>query len=366
VRGVDRLLLVAVVLAVSLFGASKAWAEPAPTTTAPSTPPSATPVTADPSAPPTTAAPDAAPAPSGGGGGGHGFWSFTGRVRDAIDGWFSHLAIDALNPALDLLGRTVFSTPNFTGEGRVRDLWRISWGIADAVFALFVLGAGLLGMSFETLQTRYALKELLPRLVVAFVAANASLFFAGVAINLANGLSEAFTSQGVGAARGTAGVVLVLVEGAVDGGGIFLRILGVVIAVLAVGVLGTYVGRLATMVVLVGAAPLFLICHALPGTDGAARLWWRALVGCLAVQVGQAFVMVTAVRVLLDADGRRTSGMPGGPLMDLLVVGALFWMMLRIPSYARRLVFSPRTNLAGQVARHAVAGKAMAALKAAV
>jgi len=220
-------------------------------------------------------------------------------------------------------------------------------------------------MSFETLQTCYAVKELLPRLAVAFVAANASLFFAGLAINTANGLSEAFTSQGVGDARGAAGVVLVLVEGAVDGGGVFLRILGLVIAVLAVGVVGTYIARLATMVVLVVAAPLFLVCHALPATDGAARLWWRALTGCLAVQVGQAFVMTTAVRVLFDADGRRTAGMPGGPLMDLLVVGCLFWMMLRIPSYARRLVFSPRTNLAGQVARHAVAGKAVAALKAA-
>jgi hypothetical protein len=364
-KGVDRLLVAAVVIAVLLFGASKAWADPAAPSEA--APPPTTATTVDPSAPPTTAA----PAPDEGAESrdpntGHGIFDVAGWARDAIDGWFSHLAVDALNPALDLLGRTVFSTPNFTGDGRVRDLWRISWGVANSVFLLFVLGAGLLGMSFETLQTRYALKELLPRLAVAFVAANASLFLAGFAINVANGLSEAFASQGVGTARGAAGVVLVLVEGAVDGGGIFLRILGLAIAVLVVGVLGTYVARLATMVVLVGAAPLFLICHALPGSEGAARLWWRALVGCLAVQVGQAFVMVTAVRVMFDADGRRTTGMPGGPLMDLLVVGCLFWMMLRIPSYARRLVFNPRTNVMGQVARHAVVGRAVGALKAAV
>jgi hypothetical protein len=361
---VDRLLVGAVVAAVLVFGATKAWADPAP----PPVQSTTTTATVDPSAPPTTvpSGDGAAPAQDGGGNTGHGVFDIAGRVRDAVDGWFSHLAVDALNPALDLLGRTVFSTPNFTGDGRVRDLWRISWGVANSVFLLFILGAGVLGMSFETLQTRYALKELLPRLAVAFVAANASLFFAGFAINVANGLSEAFASQGAGTARGAAGVVLVLVEGAIDGGGIFLRILGLAIAVLVVGVLGTYVARLATMVVLVGAAPLFLICHALPGSEGAARLWWRALVGCLAVQVGQAFVMVTAVRVMFDADGRRTTGMPGGPLMDLLVVGCLFWMMLRIPSYARRLVFSPRTNVAGQVARHAVVGKVVGALKAAV
>ena len=364
-RGVDRLLVAAIVIVVvvSVFAVSRAWAEPA-------NPPAPTDTTSttlvDPSAPPTTvpAAPD--DAPSAGRNTGHGLFDVVGWTRDAIDSWFSHLAVDALNPTLDLLGRTVFSTPNFTGEGRVRDLWRISWGVADSVFVLFVLAAGVLGMGYETLQTRYALKELLPRLVVAFVAANASLFFAGLAINTANGLSDAFTSQGVGDARGAAGVVRVLVEGAIDGGGIFLRILGLVIAVLALGVLATWVARLATMVVLVGAGPLFLIGHALPATDGAARLWWRALVGCLGVQVAQAFVMTTAVRVLFDADGRRTSGMPGGPLMDLLVVGCLFWMMLRIPSYARRLVFTPRANVAGQVARSAVVGKAVAAAKAAV
>jgi hypothetical protein len=357
----SRLLVAAVVAALSVVVATRAWAEPAPVDT-PSTVTTATSTTVDPSAPPSTVPPGDG-APSAGGSGSHGL---VATVLDAIDSWFSHLAVDALNPTLDLLGRSVFSTPNFTGEGRVRDLWRMSWGIADSVFILFVLGAGVLGMSFETLQTRYALKELLPRLVTAFMAANASLFLAGLAINMANGLSEAFMAEGVGSARGATGVVFTTVEGALLGGGVFLRILGLGVAVLAVGVLAAWVARLATMVVLVGAAPLFLIGHALPGTDGAARLWWRALVGCLGVQVAQAFVFVTAVRVVFDADGRRTAGLPGGPLMDLLVVGALFWMMLRIPSYARRLVFSPRTNIAGQVARSAVVGKAVAAAKAAV
>ena len=368
-RGVDRLLVVVAVGLVLVFGASKAWGEPAAGQDAPTTTTTeATTTTVDPSAPP-----DGEPVDPGGpsdeergGNTGHGIFDVVGRARDAINGWFSHLAAAALNPTLDLLGRTVFSTPNFTGPGRVRDLWLVSWAIADSVFVLFVVGAGVLAMSRETLQTRFALKDLLPRLAVAFITANASLFVSGFAINLANALSRAFTSQGVGEARGAAGVVLVLVEAAIDGGSIFLRLLGLAVAVLALGVLATWLGRLATMVVLVGAAPLFLIGHALPATDGMARLWWRALLGCLAVQVGQAFVLVTATRVLLDADGRRTAGIPGGALMDLLVVGALLWLMLRIPSYARRLVLTPRGGTGGQVIRYAAAGRATRALRAAV
>jgi hypothetical protein len=365
-KGADRLLLAAAVVVLSVFAATKAWADDTTPSTPPTTAATATTATTwDPSAPPPTAAPAPDWGPSPWHNTGHGLFDPAGFVRDAIDGWFSHLAAAALDPLLRLLGRTAFSTPNFTGAGRVRDLWLVSWGIANSLFVLFVVGAGVLGMSYETLQTRYAVKDLLPRVAVAFISANASLFLAGFAINVANALSEALASEGVGAARGAASVVLVLVEGAVDGGSVFLRILGLVVAALVLGVLATWVGRLATMVVLVGGAPLFLACHALPGADGAARLWWRALVGCLAVQVGQALVLVTGVRVLLDADGRRTVGLSGGPLVDLLVVGALFWMMLRLPSYARRLVFTPRSNIAGQAARHAVFGKALSAVKAA-
>ena len=363
-KAVDLLLVAAVVAAVALFGASKAWAEPA----AEAPPPDTTATTVDPSAPPTSVPGDSAEAPGveDGRRGGSGFFDFVGRARDAINGWFAELAKDALNPALELLGRTVLSTPNFTGPGRVRDLWHVSWGIANGVFVLFILGAGVLGMSHETLQTRHALKELLPRLVVAFVAANASLFLAGLSINIANALTEAFAGQGVGSAAGAAQVVATMVLGALAGGGIFVTLVSLAVAVLVVGLLGTYVVRVATMVVLVAAAPLFLIGHALPGTDGAARLWWRALAGCLAVQVGQSFVLVTAVRVLFDADGRRSVGIPGGPLMDLLVVGCLFWMMLRIPAFARRLVFNARPNAGAQTVRHVVTSQAVGAARTAL
>jgi hypothetical protein len=294
-----------------------------------------------------------------------GFFDVRGRVRAAVDDWFRSLVIDALNPTLELLGRTVLATPDFTGPGRVRDLWVGSWAIANTGFVLFIVAAGVIAMSHETLQTRTTLKELLPRLVVAWVAANASLLVAGKAIELANALSGTFAGQGLGSAAGAGGVVAAIVTSALAGGGIFVVLVGLVVVVLALGLLGTYVVRVATLVVLVGAAPLFLVAHALPATEGAARMWWRALAGCLAVQVGQAFVLITAVRVFFDADGRRTMGLPGGPLADLVVVACLLWMMLRIPSYARRLVFQTRPNVGSQVARHVVVNRGARAITSA-
>jgi hypothetical protein len=52
-----------------------------------------------------------------------------------------------LAPVLNLLGRTMLSTPQVAGPGRVADLWRISRGLVDTAFVLFeqvsaVMGSG--------------------------------------------------------------------------------------------------------------------------------------------------------------------------------------------------------------------------------
>ena len=52
-------------------------------------------------------------------------------------------------------------------------------------------------MSHETLQTSYSAKEIAPRLVLGFLAANLSMVVMSQAVGLANGLSAAFTAGGV-------------------------------------------------------------------------------------------------------------------------------------------------------------------------
>ena len=52
-------------------------------------------------------------------------------------------------------------------------------------------------MSHETLQTSYSAKEIAPRIVIGFIAANLSMVLMTRAVDLANGLSAAFTAGGV-------------------------------------------------------------------------------------------------------------------------------------------------------------------------
>jgi hypothetical protein len=290
------------------------------------------------------------------------WWDLPGRVRYGITSWFRGLVEDALNPMLELIGKTVLATPQIAGQDRVGELWLIALGIADALLILFVLAGAALVMTHETLQTRYALKEILPRIALAAILANASLSLSGQLIHFANALSSGFLAGGVDPAEASLQLKHFML-GAIAGSGIFIILLGLVAAALAVVLLILYVIRAALILILVAGAPLMLLTHALPQTDGLARLWWRGMVALLGIQVAQALVLATAVRVFFSSGGREALGLSvTGNLIDLLVSLCLFWILIRIPFWAKDLAFSPGRSGVVQIARSYVMAKGLRAL----
>ena len=238
-----------------------------------------------PSASPTpSTSPPGAPSPSSG----STFvapWDIPGLIGQAIDGWFTGLVVAALNPVLGLLGNTILATPDVSGPGQVSALWGVSAGIADSLLVLLVLAGGAFVMIHETLQTRYSIKEIAPRIVVAAVAANASLSIAGVAIRFSDARFPGVPRSG-GRSRDRDGHDARTLVGAVARDGIFLVLIGIVIAILAVVLLVVYIVRIVLVILLVAAAPLALICHAWPPIEGLARLWWRGFIALLADPTG--------------------------------------------------------------------------------
>jgi hypothetical protein len=317
---------------------------------------------------PTTPAPGSGGSVSGGTQSSPGLFDITGHITAAIDSWFRDLVTSALDPILTLLGHTLLATPNVTAQSRVGQLWRMTEGIADAFLVLFVLVGGAIVMGHETIQTRTAIKDVLPRIVVAAVAVNASLSLAGLAISTADSLSQAVLGQGVDPSQ-AAVVLRQLVLGSMADGGIFVVLLGGVVAVLAIVLLATYIVRLALVILLIVAAPICLVCHALPQTEGLARLWWRAFAGTLAVQVAQSLVLVTALRVFLASGGPANLGIAStGGLVDLLVSACLCWVLVKIPGWVSRVVFSGSRGHGGlgRVVRDVIIYKGAKALAAGV
>ncbi len=255
------------------------------------------------------------------------FWDVIGRVRYAITQWFAGLVTAGVRPVFDLLGRTLFATPALADNARVVGLWRFSLGIADAFLLLMVLaGAGLV-MTGGGLSSQLTAKELLPRLILAAGAANVSLLLLRTMIGLSNALERAMLGAATTPSEVSDRMSSMLGAAALNP---FIALLALAVLVLAMLVVVSYVVRIAALVLLATGAPLMLIGHALPQTEGLARMWWRATIALLAAPVLQAMLLATALRVFLTHEG--VLGLPiGSGLIDLLVIACLLYLLYKVP-----------------------------------
>ena len=157
-------------------------------------------------------------------------------------------------------------------------------------------------------------------------------------IDLANGLSAAFTAGGV-SPQGAATALMNTLGNSISSGGIFLILLALAGVVLALVLAAVYVIRLMAIVLLAAAAPLCLALYALPQTAWAARWWWRALTAALAIQVAQGLVMTAAVQVFFSP-----GWLPGdisSTLGQTLITLCLLYILMRIPFWVARPVLTP-------------------------
>lgn len=296
--------------------------------------------------------------------GGHGdhpgFFDIPGKVKKAIDDWFRGLVQDALNPALKLVGRTLLSTPQIAGQARVRQFWQFTLGIADALLVLVIVIGGAIAMGHETFQTRYALKDTLPRLAFAAIASNASLAISGQMVSVANALASGMLLGGVDPAK-AGGLLEHYIVDVVTRSGIFVILLGLACAVFAVVLLILYIVRAAVIVLLVCAAPLMLLAHALPQTEGIARMWWRAMTAALAVEVIQALILAATVQVFFTPAGHGILGLAAGSLVDLLIALCLLWLLVKVPFWLKSWAFSSKPSRTTLILRSIVISRVMRA-----
>ena len=288
--------------------------------------------------------------------------TWPGCFQNMITGYFRGIVSDALNPLLDALSTSLLTTPLPDRLPRVGELWASSWQILLACYGLLILLAGLLIMGYQTVQTRYTIKEIAPRIIVGFLAGTASLWAATQAILIANAL--AFAVMGGGVDPTSAGDTLRHMVAA-PGQGMWLLLLVLVLIALVVVLLVTYIIRVACTVILIVAAPLALMCHALPQTAGVASWWWRAFGGCLAIQICQSLTLITAIKVFLAPGGFTALSLTTGGLVNILIAIALVWVLVRIPFWILRSVRGGRGHrtMLGSLMRGVIAYKTFGLLR---
>ncbi|REH28662.1 hypothetical protein BCF44_126104 [Kutzneria buriramensis] len=285
-------------------------------------------------------------------------------MDEILTAFFRMVVTAALNPVLDLLGHSLLATPDPSSLPRIGELWNASWQVVLTCYATVVVVAGLIVMAHQTLQTRYRIREILPRLVLGVVAGAASMLLGTQAITIANALSGALLGDGLDP-NSTAEALKNLYLSGLASYGIVEQLLAVVFVIGLIAVLVTYVVRVVAVVILLAGAPLALMAHGLPQTEGIAFWWWRAFGGVLAVQVAQSLTLITALKVLL-APGFTPLGPTSGGLVNLLIGLALVYVLVKEPFWilgAVRRHASGGRSLVGGLARAYVMGKAFGHLR---
>jgi hypothetical protein len=272
------------------------------------------------------------------------------KVNRAVNDWFTDLVTDAINPAFSLVARTLLSSPPPSVVSRVRELTGQVAVVANALLVLFVLVGGLIVMAYGSVQTSTTVKEVAPRLVVATILLNGSLTVSEYAVRLANALVDGLLGDGVNADRAgnlLAAKVLAIVSDP-NGAVLYLVVIAGVTVLMATILVFIAIIRITLLLFLIIAAPLALLCHALPQTEGIAKLWWRALVGVLLMQVLQALVLILAFTVHLtqssdafasgDLATASSQATVAGAL-DVLILIGLLYVLIKIPGWVARSIW---------------------------
>lgn len=280
------------------------------------------------------------------------------KLNQAMNGWFTSLVTDAINPAFVTVGSVLLAAPPPMMLDRVRELSGHVQLVANALLVLMVLAAGVIVMAYgSTTSISTTPGEVIPRLVVAVIALNASLTICQYAIELTNAMVTALLGDGVDGRR-AGNLLAAKVDGLIkdpESTALFLVLL-IGTAVL-MGLLLAFIGviRVTLLLFLIIAAPLALLCHALPQTEGIAKLWWRSFFGLLAIQILQAIGLILAFKLMLTDSTAAYPLAPANPgtgdaieatvrptanrALDVLILIGVLFVLIKIPGWVAKTIW---------------------------
>lgn len=257
---------------------------------------------------------------------------------DAVNGFIQNIVESSTKPIVDGIMTFLSTTPSLLENASIVKFWLIMVGITDT---LFVLVVALLGLQFMSASTfgfeEIEFKHLLPRIGLAFLGANVSLFLADYAIKASNalvsgvisatgGLNHAWISNAVTISSITNGTAPFIIL-------IFLLIFLIVAIVLLL----MYISRL--IVISLGAvlSPFIFLLSAIPKTADFAEM---AIKGYF-VSVFMIFVHVVTIQ--LAGTFLSLPEQTNNSLISVAVAIGLLLTLLKIPSFMMQLILFSRS-----------------------
>ncbi len=252
----------------------------------------------------------------------------------AITGLMQNIVQSATQPIVNAIIGYLTTTPSLLSNSVVFHFWTVSLGIVDS---LFVLVVALLGLHFMSASTfgfeEIELKHLLPRIGLAFLGANVSLFLCDYVITTCNALvSEVINTTG---GLSHAWVVNAISPVSVLTGHtpIITLIFFIIFLIVAIILLFMYIVRL-ILVVLAGVlSPFIFLMWAVPKFSDFAE----AAVKGYFVTVFIIFVHVVVIQ--LASSFLAIPDNPDSSLLSIVIAIGLFLTLLKIPTWLFQMMF---------------------------
>lgn len=256
-------------------------------------------------------------------------------LLDAIAGFLQNIVQSATKPLTDGIISFLTTTPSIVGNSVIFNFWLIILGITDS---LFVLVIALLGFQFMSASTfgfeEIEFKHLLPRVGLAFLAANSSIFLADWIVLTCNTLVQALL-------HATGGINSAWVLNAFDPAAlvtgtttILTLIFMLLFVILAVLLLLFYIMRLIAISLGAVIAPIIFLLWALPKFSDFAEISIKTYI----VTVFTVFVHVVIIQ--LASAFLTVPGQVGtNSLISILVGIGLLFTLLKTPSFLVQLMF---------------------------
>lgn len=259
----------------------------------------------------------------------------TQLILDAVNGFLQNIVLSATKPLIDGIVSFLTTTPSVLTNSVVFNFWIIMVGITDSLFVLLIAVLGFHFMSASTFGfEEIEFKHLLPKIGLAFLGANSSIFLVdwinvssnvlvNTLIKATGGLDKAWVLDSVN--------LLKIVNGEVA---IITLIFMLLFVILAAVLLLFYIMRLITISLGAVLSPLIFLLWAVPKFSDFAEISVKTYI----MTVYTVFVHVVIIQ--LTSSFLALPGQSGtNSLISVLVAIGLLFTLLKTPSVMLQLMF---------------------------
>lgn len=221
---------------------------------------------------------------------------------------------------------TVAGNRAITGNPNVANLNMGLTLAVDVLIGAVILFTSLRSVFERSMRSKFDLKVILPRVLLAVALAHSSLLLMQMAVDLNNALGSVALSLG-GPLSGdnlpwSPSLAPQTIAGLTLGQDLFQAVVALALIVALAILVLAYVIRTALLNVLIVTAPLAALLSVVPDTRTHARSWLRLFLGTVFLQAVQLIVLRVAVTTQFDTSG--------GVISSVYALATL-WLLLKVP-----------------------------------